>query len=254
MRRPLLWLALVVALSGAAAWLALPGSDQFLGLSLQPQPLGLDVVGGLRVLLAADLPNEVNIDAEELQQTANNVARRVNALGLSEATIQTQGTRRILVELPGESDPQRAIDTIQETALLEFVDFRGLGDQLYRLEGRRIQTALPQPNPCVSSEIVAISAVADAELHPYSGRPFQTVMTGACLSGASAVRNPQNGQWEIAFELRGEATKLFGDYTAANINEPMAIVLDGWVISAPFINSAITGGEGRHHPWPGQHF
>ena len=57
--------------------------------------------GGLRVLLAADLPADVSIDASELQQTANNVSKRVNALGLGEATIQTQGARRILVELPG---------------------------------------------------------------------------------------------------------------------------------------------------------
>ena len=245
MKRPLLWLLFVVALSIAATWFALPSSENFFGITLSPQPLGLDVVGGLRVLLAADLPADVSIDASELQQTANNVSKRVNALGLGEATIQTQGARRILVELPGESDPQRAIDTIQETALLEFVDFRGLGDQLYWLEGSRIQTQLPQPNPCVSSNIAkTVDGDADAALHPLSSSPFQTVMTGACLSGASAIRNPQSGQWEIAFELRGEAVELFSDYTAANIREPMAIVLDGWVLSAPFINSAITSGEG----------
>ena len=69
-------------------------------------------------------------------------------------------------------------------------------------------------------------------------------MTGACLSGASAIRDPQTGQWEIAFELQSEVVDLFADYTANNIREPMAIVLDGWVLSAPIINSAITNGEG----------
>lgn len=245
MKRPSLWLFLIVALTVAATWFVLPSSENFLGMTIAPQPLGLDVVGGLRVLLAADLPADVTIDASELQQTANNVSKRVNALGLGEATIQTQGTRRILVELPGESDPQRAIETIQETALLEFVDFSGLRDQLNWLEGRRIQTQLPQPNPCVSSTFAKSKDYsAEPALHPYTNLPFQTVMTGACLSGASAIRNPQNGQWEIAFELQREAVALFGDYTAANIREPMAIVLDGWVLSAPIINSAITSGEG----------
>lgn len=245
MNHPALWLLLIVALTVVAVWFVVPSSDQFLGIKIQPQPLGLDVVGGLRVLLAADLPTEVNIDASELQQTANNVAKRVNALGLGEATIQTQGSRRILVELPGESDPQRAIETIQETALLEFVDFAGLRDQISRFEGRRIQTQLPQPNPCVVSSITqAREASSDSALHPFNQLPFQTVMTGACLSGASAIRDPQRGQWEIAFELQSEAVERFAEYTASHVGEPMAIVLDGWVLSAPIINSAITNGEG----------
>ncbi len=243
MRRPTPWLLFVVVLSISATWVVLPSNDSFLGNALAPQPLGLDVVGGLRVLLAADLPAEVTIEATELQQAANNVARRVNALGLGEASIQTQGARRILVELPGESDPQRAIDTIQETALLEFVDFRGLGAQLSELADRRIQTILPQPNPCLSSNISKVSA-NDAALHPITGRAFQTVMTGACLRAASAIRDPQSGQWDIAFELKDEAISLFAEHTRANINQPMAIVLDGWVISTPTINNAITSGEG----------
>ncbi|MCY3836234.1 MAG: protein translocase subunit SecD [Anaerolineaceae bacterium] len=245
MKRPTAWLILIVALTAVAVWFVVPSNDQFLGFQLHPQPLGLDVVGGLRVLLAADLPADVTIDASELQQTANNVAKRVNALGLGEATIQTQGSRRILVELPGESDPQRAIETIQETALLEFVDFAGLRDQISRFEGRRIHTQLPQPNPCVTSSFTqARETSADTALHPFNQLPFQTVMTGACLSGASAIRDPQRGQWEIAFELQGEAVELFAEYTARHIGEPMAIVLDGWVLSAPIINSAITNGEG----------
>ena len=245
MKRPTFWLLWIVALTIVAVWFVLPSSDHFFGMNINPQPLGLDVVGGLRVLLTADLPAEVTIDSSELQQTANNVSKRVNALGLGEATIQTQGTRRILVELPGESDPQRAIETIQETALLEFVNFSGLRDQISRLEGTRIHTQLPQPNPCVTSSISKAREITpEFVLHPFTQQPFQTVMTGACLSGASAIRDPQTGQWEIAFELQSEVVNLFAEYTANNIREPMAIVLDGWVLSAPIINSAITNGEG----------
>ena len=63
------------------------------------QSLGLDLVGGLRVLLQADISAE-NFSPEDLGETANNVSRRVNALGLTEATVQVQGRDRILVELP----------------------------------------------------------------------------------------------------------------------------------------------------------
>lgn len=66
------------------------------------QSLGLDLVGGLRVLLKADIPI-ANFSMEELAETSNNVSRRVNALGLTEATVQVQGRDRILVELPGKS-------------------------------------------------------------------------------------------------------------------------------------------------------
>ena len=245
MKRPTIWLLWIVALTIAAVWFVLPSSDRFLGMVIHPQPLGLDVVGGLRVLLAADLSAEVSIDSSELQQTANNVSRRVNALGLGEATIQTQGGRRILVELPGESDPQRAIETIQATALLEFVNFNGLRDQIGRLEGTRIQTQLPQPNPCVTSSFAKSREITPEFVrHPFTQQPFQTVMTGACLSGASSTRDPQTGQWQIAFELQSDAVDLFAAYTASNIREPMAIVLDGWVLSVPIINAAITNGEG----------
>ncbi|MBZ0277436.1 MAG: hypothetical protein K8I60_14920, partial [Anaerolineae bacterium] len=112
------------------------------------QVLGLDLVGGLRVLLQADLPRG-SYTVEDLRQAANNVSRRVNALGVGEATVQVQGADRVLVELPGVTDPQQAIDTIQKTALLEFVDFGGLRSQVNGLEGRRILTVPPVQNPCI---------------------------------------------------------------------------------------------------------
>ena len=100
------------------------------------QSLGLDLVGGLRVLLQADIAAE-NFTLEDLGETANNVSRRVNALGLTEATVQVQGRDRILVELPGVRDPEQAIATIQQTALLEFVDFGGLASSGSFLGRRR---------------------------------------------------------------------------------------------------------------------
>ena len=210
------------------------------------QSLGLDLVGGLRVLLQADIPS-ANFAPDELAETANNVARRVNALGLTEATVQVQGSDRILVELPGVRDPQQAIATIQQTALLEFVDFGGLSAQVRDYAGSKIvtseQVAMNQNAGTADAES---DPFADRRAHPVTGLPFRTVMTGAGLQAASAVLAPSQGsgspQWMINFEIKSDFQDLFGNFTAERIGEPMAIVLDGEVLSAPVIQASLRDG------------
>lgn len=208
------------------------------------QSLGLDLVGGLRVLLAADIP-AANFTVEELAETANNVSRRVNALGLTEATIQVQGRDRILVELPGVRDPEQAVATIQQTALLEFVDFGGLSQQVRSYEGVKIVTT-EQVELHRDSTETDEDPFADRQAHPVTGLPFETVMTGAGLQAASAVLSQTQGsssaQWLINFEIKPEYQEVFGNFTGSRIGEPMAIVLDGEVLSAPTIQARLTDG------------
>jgi protein-export membrane protein SecD len=197
------------------------------------QALGLDLVGGLRVVLRADAAAG-SYTPQELRETANNVGRRVNALGVSEPAIQVLGNERILVELPGVTDVQTAIDTIRQTALLEFVNFSGLNfQQIQQLEEQRIlTTARPTVTQSPDGTPAAVS--------PLTGQPFETVMTGAMLQAAVAVL--EQTQWVIQFELKPEAANIFGPYTGANIGQPMAIVLDGVVLSAPTIQAQLTAG------------
>jgi preprotein translocase subunit SecD len=82
---------------------------------------GLDLQGGLRVLLEADLPAETEITTEQLQAARDIIENRVNALGVTEPVVQVAGARRILVELPGIGDTEQALESIRTTALLEFV-------------------------------------------------------------------------------------------------------------------------------------
>lgn len=246
------WLVFVVILGAFATWMALPATN---GTSFDfnndgvddvtiDQPLGLDLVGGLRVLLEAQLPPDAYTE-EELQETANSVSRRVNALGLTEATVQVEGNTRILVELPGVSDPQQAIDTIQQTALLEFVDFSGLGGQAGSFEGRPILTTeqdlILRQREAAGEDVAELRAGRD--VNPLTGLPFETVMTGAGLATANAEFDQMNGGWLIRFDLTPEGGEVFGPYTASAIGEPMAIVLDGEVLSAPTIQAELpTGG------------
>jgi protein-export membrane protein SecD len=238
------WLIGIVLLTAFCIWVSLPettglridldndgNADIVLNVQLSQ---GLDIVGGVRVLLQSELPPSA-YTIEDLRQTANNVARRVNALGVTEPTVQVQGNNRILVELPNVSDPNAAVSTIQQTALLEFVDFSGLGGQVDQFIGRRIlttqQALISQRGEFDDGEVRLVN--------PLTNRPFQTVITGADLQAAAAEFNQQ---WVIRFDLKPEASATFSQYTGANINQPMAIVLDGVVLSAPFIRAQLDGG------------
>lgn len=260
MRSNTRWLIFITLLAIFCIWVALPdttgihidtngdGKDD-ISLNVQ-QSLGLDLVGGLRVLLQSQLPIG-SFTPEDLRTTANNVERRVNALGVGEATVQVQGNNRILVELPGVRNPQQAVDTIQKTALLEFVDFGGLSAQVNQLVGRKILTTeqvLIQEQRAENAEPSA-EATPDPNqteeqplLNPTTGQPFTTVMTGAGLQAAAAGLD-QAGRWHIQFELTSDGGKIFGPFTASRIGQPLAIVLDGVVLSAPRIEAQLdTGG------------
>jgi len=84
--------------------------------------LGLDLQGGLQVLLAADVPEDQELDTASMETARRIVENRVNGMGLTEPVVQAQGERRIIVELPGIENPEQAVETIKGTALLEFVD------------------------------------------------------------------------------------------------------------------------------------
>jgi preprotein translocase subunit SecD len=240
------WFVFIILIVIFAGWVVLPDTQGIhidsdndgtadINLNVQ-QSLGLDLVGGLRVLLQAELPPSA-FTTDDLRETANNVARRVNALGVSEPTVQVQGNNRILVELPGITNPEEAVNTIRQTALLEFVNFSGLAGQESQFEGRRILTTqqmiIRQQRGDEST-----NGESDPLVNPLTNQPFETVMTGAGLQAASAQID-SFGQWEIAFEMTTEGAVTFGNYTEANQGQPMAIVLDGVVLSAPRINSRI---------------
>ncbi len=248
-RRHLIWLVLIIVLSLGAIWIILPGNE---GLILDTnndgtpevnfplhQALGLDIVGGLRVLLQAELPPG-SYSAGDLAEAANNVSRRVNALGVGEATVQVQGSERILVELPGVTDPAAAIETIQQTAQLEFVNFSGLANSAQQFIGQPILTT---QQVLINQQQGNTGAAGETapRVNPNTGQPFETVMTGAGL-GSAAASVDQTGNWYIDFELHPDSAGLFSDYTGANIGQPMALVLDGVVLSAPVIQAQLTGG------------
>lgn len=200
--------------------------------------LGLDLVGGVQALLEADLPPNTPIEAGAMSAAAGVVENRVNGLGLTEAVVQQAGERRIVVELPGETDPEKALATIRQTALLEFVDMSNLS----------LEEALNLNNTVIKTDF-GLSPEAISETQPITGTTpisptFHTVMTGADLRTVQVQRNPQSGRYEIAFQLSSKGAEIFANFTSAHIGQILAIVIDKKVISTPRIDAAITGGQG----------
>src|SRR5688572_16789333 len=112
--------------------------------------LGLDLQGGLQVLLEADLPANTEVTAEAMETARSIIENRTNALGVSENLIQLAGDRRIVGEFPGAEDADAILDIIQQTGVLEFVDTGDISPE----EGTILQTdfvggtsAQPTPTP-----------------------------------------------------------------------------------------------------------
>lgn len=208
---------------------------------------GLDLQGGLQVLLQADVPpdQEADFDAQTMEAARVVVENRVNGLGVTEPLVQLQGERRIIVELPGIKDPDKAIATLRETGLLEFVE----ADRTPLAEGMRIRTSLDAESQVgaegavtPTTTLTETETLTDTE-YAYGGRVFPTLMTGRHLKDAG-LSTDNLGHVVIAFELTDEGAQIFRDYTSNHVGDIVAIVLDKVVVSAPVINQAITTGSG----------
>lgn len=218
-RTHILWLVVIIAIVGAAVWVVTNPE--------MPIRLGLDLQGGLQVLLEADPLEGQDVTADDMNTVRQIVDRRVNAIGVTEPLMQVEGGNRILVELPGIENPEDAIALIQETALLEFVD---TGD-LFVPEGTCIRTSLNEgPSPC---EVEAEDGSALPE-----PPTFPTVLTGAGLREAG-VDADQFGQFFVTFALTEEGGQTFGDHTRLNQGQYLTIALDKEVVSSPVISAVI---------------
>jgi protein-export membrane protein SecD len=214
---------------------------------------GLDLRGGLQVLLEADVPISQTLEAGAMKQVAAIIDSRVNALGVTEPLVQTQGARRIIVELPGVDNPDQAIAILKETGLLEFIDagntFLPLGNTVAttypKLEsegatgGVITPTATLEPTGTVTATATTTATYA-----------YPTVLTGSYLKTAQAYRDPTTGAFGINFELTDAGAKIFADFTTAHADNDqlpyyyLSILLDKKVISSPHIKGSIPEGKG----------
>ena len=247
-------LILILVVVAIAVWIVWPNNPGIHIGGFQKDirtVLGLDLVGGVQALLEADLPANTPVDAESMRTATSIVENRVNGLGVNEAVVQQAGDRRIVVELPGETDPEKALATLKQTGLLEFVDFSQLTDaEVAQLESTQatINTDFvssgqePAASPTVSpTETITSTAGVTATV---PAQTFHTVMTGAQLKNVNVTTNPTTREVEVAFQLQDEGAKIFSDFTTQNVGKILAIILDKKIISAPRIQNPITDGQG----------
>lgn len=252
--RPWHMLVVIVLLTIVTGWLSLPGQTADVGGIKKSVTVheGLDLQGGVQVLLQAQPAPGQKLDSDVLNGTRDAIERRVNGLGVSEPVIRTRGNNQISVELPGVTDAAHAVQVIQRTALLEIIDPQGQ----YLPPGTRVRTSLnpndtgqgagatpvasPEASPAASpaASPVASPAAAAAAATP-TGPVYTTIIYGNDLKDAYVTTN-QVGQYVVGFDLKGGAASKFYDYTSSHVGQYMSIVIDKQVVSSPVINSAIS--------------
>ena len=205
-----------------------------------PITLGLDLQGGTRLVLEAYDSGSVKVTDDSVSGVVAVIRNRIDALGVTEPTIQRKGRSQVIVELPGIKDPDRAIKVIGDTAQLEFVEAEwSPGDEKvlsqkkieeYYGKGARLDKVKEyKGNEVVSERPIILKA---------------SVLTGADLKGAwPGIDGYGNPVVDIEFNSKGAGT--FANVTSRNVGKPLAILLDKKIISAPNVREPISGGRAQ---------
>lgn len=231
----------ILVLVAAIIWIDLPRAEGAAGIkigtferTLNPV-LGLDLRGGMQVLLAP--PEGSDIDKQALEDAALTLENRANGLGVSEVVFQVAGEKYILGEFPGLTNTEEVIATVKQTGLLEFVD----AGNTYLPDGTLITTDHGLTKPVINDPAIVPVVNSEGVVEP-ADYVFHTVMLGSEIENVSVEVDQVTGTFIIPFEVTADSTKMFREYTAANINKNLAIVLDKRVISCPTIQGALDGG------------
>jgi preprotein translocase subunit SecD len=220
----------------------------------KPMRLGLDLQGGSRLTIQAKPTKEhPTITAQDIEAVKTVIENRINGLGVSEALVQSTGTDRVLVELPGVNDPQQAERVLGGTAQLEFREqipgTEGkLSVELAVLEEKRLaQTAFKKSN---DKQAIANAQAEIVKQQEEIGKLFnKATITGKNLKNATPQPLPNSG-WEVAIEFDGTGGDEFAKMTKnlAGTGRTIGVFLDNDPISTPtvgaqFAATGIAGGK-----------
>ncbi|MBP7768227.1 protein translocase subunit SecD [Candidatus Woesebacteria bacterium] len=176
---------------------------------------GLDIQGGMQILLEADMTQIPEADRVQALESAREVLlRRVDLYGIAEPSVKTtisNGSYRLIIELPGVTDPQKALELVGQTAKLEFM--------------------LIKPLDATSSAGQSLSQIQ------------QTDLDGGKLKKAHLQFDQKTGKPVVGIEFTNEGAAIFSKITEEHIGEMLGIVLDGSILMAPQINEPIFSGS-----------
>ena len=182
---------------------------------------GLDIQGGISVILTAVPAPGKTLAAADMDRAELIIRNRVDKLGASEASIQRQGDSSLLVQLPGIKNRDEALQVINSTGLLEFVDVASIND---------------------SAAVAALSDPKTADGSKLASGTYTPIMTGEVVRTAT-VGQDSSGKIAVNITMDSKGSKTWADYTTSHVGKQVAIVLDGVVKSAPVVNEPITGGQ-----------
>ena len=219
--------------------------------------LGLDLQGGTHLVYQADV-SEVPEGGrgEALSGVRDVIERRVNVFGVSEPLVQvnrnSNGDYRLIVELAGITDIDEATDMIGETPLLEFkerpADFNPEEITL-NPEMNTVATSTTATSSAVSTSTIDLNSDINSPVINIQDQASNyenwenTNLSGKHLERAVVQFNPTDNSPEVSLQFNKEGADLFAEITKENIGKPIAIFLDGYIISAPRVNDRITGGQ-----------
>ncbi|MFI5387954.1 MAG: protein translocase subunit SecD [Fimbriimonadales bacterium] len=227
---------LIIVIGLVACYVDLPGSkfvtvnnvDGGFAQTMETK-LGLDLQGGYEITYKADIPAGTVADPGQMETVRAIMEDRVNSQGgVAEPVVERVGSDEVTVELPGVGDPDAIAKAVGQTGTLLFVL---LPKATYGDATAAGATPIPADNTQMSDALLATAQFSGKDLDPGSI--------------SAAVDSSNAGYWLINFAFAGTKGTDFGTWTAAHVNEYFAIVLDGKIVSVPYIKSAITGGSGQ---------
>ncbi|MEO0400511.1 MAG: protein translocase subunit SecD [Pseudomonadota bacterium] len=205
------------------------GLGAAVGVGLRPYEV---IVTGERIDIRMSREAQTYYIAEAVKDSIEVVRRRIDPVGNKEVSIQPQGADRIIVQAPGDDDPEALKEVINRTGQLTFHHVDGTVDPLDAESGLLPPGRILVPN----AEYEGPGAEVLYE---------EPVITGDMVADATAEPNSETGGFQIGFRFDNTGARRFGDFTRDHVGERFAIVLDNEVISAPRIQSVIPGGTGR---------
>jgi preprotein translocase subunit SecD len=194
--------------------------------------------GGTELSYKLDEQRVQRIMENAVEQALETIRNRVDQFGVTEPTIQRQGSRTIVVELPGIKDAARAIELIGKTARLEF----RLVDDQHSVE-EALKGKVPEGTELLYERKVN-KQTGEVTRSPYLLRK-QLLLTGDALTNAEVRIGSQFNEPYVSIEFDREGARRFERITSENVGKRLAIVLDNTVYSAPVIRERISGGQAQ---------
>lgn len=212
---------------------------------------GLDIKGGLSVVLVAKAEDGQQITSEDMEKAKSIIESRVNALGATEATVQIQGSDQILVQIPGLSDSSTALATIGKTGVLEFARLDSFADDEVRekIDSGSIIDYSSLTMSTGDAPTGALSGLVDYDNAKHiivESGIYEPLFTGDHITQVTIGKESDTSQYyAVNLRLDSAASQAFANASTDLLptNGKIVILLDGEVNSAPAIQSAITTGE-----------